>query len=147
MAGDIGTLASFSLGAFLDWRQLATVAAGGPILFFFAILLIPETPSYLLYNGREEEACKAMAWLRSSEDDVTSEIETLRSNIMTKCKSIFPRFTNQFPFRELFITCGLMFFQKFSGVTVFHHYAVPIFKQVLGICNKLHFNKNKNSSC
>jgi facilitated trehalose transporter len=130
MAGHLGTLSSFTLGAFLDWRQLATVAAGAPILFFLAILLIPETPSFLLYHGREEEACKSMAWLRSKGEDVTSEMETLRSNIMTKHKSFFPRCTSQFPFRQLFITCGLMFFQKFSGVTVFHHYAVPIFKQV-----------------
>jgi MFS family permease len=113
-----------------DWRQLATFAAGGPLLFFFAILLIPETPSFLLYHGREDEACKAMSWLRSSKDDVASEIETLRSNISNKYKSFFPRCSSQFPFRQLFITCGLMFFQKFSGVTVFHHYAVPIFKQV-----------------
>lgn len=131
MAGEIGTLSSFSLGAFLDWRELATFAAGGPILFFFAILLIPETPSFLLYHGREEEARKAMTWLRSSKDDVASEMETLRSNISTKHKSFFPRCSSQFPFRQLFITCGLMFFQKFSGVTVFHHYAVPIFKQVI----------------
>ncbi|XP_021947899.1 facilitated trehalose transporter Tret1-like [Folsomia candida] len=133
MAGEIGTLSSFTLGAFLDWRQLATVAAMAPILFFFAILLIPETPSFLLYHGREEEATRSLAWLRSTDQDVSEEIATLRSNILTKYKSFFPRCGNgQFPFRSLFICCGLMFFQKFSGVTVFHHYAVPIFKQVFG---------------
>lgn len=112
-----------------EWFCFA-VAAGAPILFFFAILLIPETPSFLLYHGREEEACKSLAWLRSSDEDVASEMETLRSNILTKHKSFFPRCSSQFPFRQLFITCGLMFFQKFPGVTVFFHYAVPIFKQV-----------------
>lgn len=136
MGGEIGTLSSFTLGAFLDWRQLAMVGAGGPILFFFAILLVPETPSFLLYHGREEEASKAMSWLRSSKDDVASEIATLRSNISTKHKSFFPRCSSsEFPFRQLFITCSLMFFQKFSGVTVFHHYAVPIFKQVTRVKN------------
>jgi CHASE1-domain containing sensor protein len=132
MAGEIGTLTSFTLGAFLDWRQLATVAAGGPLLFFLAILFIPETPSFLLYNGQEKEARRAMTWLRSDNNDaVASEIETLRKNISAKHKTFFPtKSSTSFPYRQLFITCGLMFFQKFSGVTVFHHYAVPIFKQV-----------------
>jgi facilitated trehalose transporter len=132
MAGEIGTLSSFTLGAFLDWRQLATVAAGAPVLFLLAVLFIPETPSFLLYHGKDEEALKSLVWLRSSnEESVTGEMQNLRSNIITKYKmSFLPRCTGAFPFRSLFITCGLMFFQKFSGVTVFHHYAVPIFKQV-----------------
>jgi MFS family permease len=129
MAGQLGTLCSYTLGAFLDWRQLAGVAAVAPILFFLAILPIPETPSFLLYHGREEEASKAMAWLRSRGEDVASEIETLRSNILTKEKSILPKFSSQLT-RPLFITCGLMFFHKYSGVTVFNYYAVPIFKHV-----------------
>lgn len=30
----IGLLSSFALGAFLDWRQLACVCAGSPIMLF-----------------------------------------------------------------------------------------------------------------
>lgn len=132
MAGELGTLASFTLGAFLDWRQLAAVAACAPLLFFLAILLIPETPSFLLYHGREEEARRALSWLRSEDGgDSREEMETLRGNILSKCKSFWPRCgSGEFPFRALFVACSLMFFQKFSGVTVFHHYAVPICKQV-----------------
>ncbi|CAG7732625.1 unnamed protein product [Allacma fusca] len=129
MAGYLGTLSSFALGAFLDWRQLAAVAASAPILLFFAILAIPETPSFLLYHGREEEASKSLAWFRSRGEDVSVEMETLRNNILTKKKRFIPRCSSQLV-RQLFITCGLMFFQKFSGVTVFFFYAVPIFKKV-----------------
>ncbi|CAG7785183.1 unnamed protein product, partial [Allacma fusca] len=128
MSGHLGTLSSFALGAFLDWRQLATVAASAPILLFLAILPIPETPSFLLYHGREEEAWRSLAWLRSRGEDVSSEMETLRSNILSKKKGFIPRCSSQL-IRQLFITCGLMFFQKFSGVTVFSFYAVPIFKK------------------
>ena len=130
MASYLGTLSSFALGAFLNWRQLAAVAASAPLLLFVAILAIPETPSFLLYHGREEEACKSLAWFRSREEDVALEMETLRSNIMAKKKSCIPRCSSHL-IRQLFITCGLMFFQKFSGVTVFFFYAVPIFKKVV----------------
>jgi len=129
MAGQLGTLCSYTLGAFLDWRELAGVAAVAPVLFFLALLPIPETPSFLLYHGREAEAAKAMTWLRSHDQDVASELQTLRSNILHKEKTLFPKFSRQLT-RPLFITCGLMFFHKFSGVTVFTHYAVPIFKHV-----------------
>ena len=136
MAGYLGTLSSFALGAFLDWRQLAAVAASAPLLLFVAILAIPETPSFLLYHGRDEEASKSLAWFRSREEDVTMEMETLRSNIMAKKKSCIPRYSSHL-IRQLFITCGLMFFQKFSGVTVFFFYAVPIFKKVRYKCSLL----------
>ena len=44
------------MGAWLDWRQLALVCAAAPLLLLVTVQYVPETPSYLVYSGRIEEA-------------------------------------------------------------------------------------------
>lgn len=56
IAGHLGILISFSLGVYLNWRQLALLVAVAPILLFFTIMHIPETPSFLLLKMKDEEA-------------------------------------------------------------------------------------------
>ena len=51
MNSNVGMLISYLLGAFMNWRQLATVTAIAPACLFVCSLLIPETPSFLLYTG------------------------------------------------------------------------------------------------
>ncbi|XP_042241179.1 facilitated trehalose transporter Tret1-2 homolog [Homarus americanus] len=129
MSSNIGMLLSYLLGAFLNWRELATVTAVAPVCLFLAALFIPETPSFLLYRGRDTEAANALRWLRGSETDVARELTTMKANIAT-----LRRDTDSCPqrtpprelLRPLFITCGLMVFQKFSGANAFNFYAVPI---------------------
>lgn len=36
--GHIGVLVSFAVGAYLDWRQLALVVAGAPLLLFVSFV-------------------------------------------------------------------------------------------------------------
>lgn len=56
IAGHVGVLISFTLGAYLDWRQLAMLIAIAPLLLFITVINIPETPSFLVLNGRDAEA-------------------------------------------------------------------------------------------
>lgn len=56
MAGHLGILISFTLGAYLDWRQLAMLVAVAPIMLFVTVIYVPETPSFLLLKGRDDEA-------------------------------------------------------------------------------------------
>lgn len=56
VAGHLGVLLSFSVGAYLDWRQLAMLVSLAPLLLFLTVIYIPETPSFLVLTGRDEEA-------------------------------------------------------------------------------------------
>ena len=128
---NVGMLLSFLLGVYLDWRQLAMVASIAPALLFLALMLIPETPSYLLYRGREEDAATSLTWLRGGLD-VTQELETMKANI-----EVMREDSEVTCYREwrrdlvkpVLITCGLMVFQKFSGANAFNFYAVPILSE------------------
>ncbi|XP_021941806.1 facilitated trehalose transporter Tret1-like [Zootermopsis nevadensis] len=134
IVGHIGMLISFAVGAYLDWRQLAMVVAIAPIMLFATVLYIPETPSYLVLVGRDEEAARSLQWLRGPEIDVGHEIATIRTNIIASrqyddgCRNTFSTITSRV-LRPVLTTCGLMFFQRFSGATAFNFYAVSIFRQ------------------
>ena len=128
---NVGMLISFILGVYLDWRQLAMVAAVAPALLFLAIFLIPETPSFLLYKGHEAEAAASLLWLRGGQD-ITQELDTMRANIdamREQEKITCHRELKKDVITPIFITCGLMVFQKFSGANAFNFYAVPILSE------------------
>jgi facilitated trehalose transporter len=56
ISGHFGILISYLLGAYLDWRQLAMLVSIAPMMLFFTVIYIPETPSFLVLKGRDEEA-------------------------------------------------------------------------------------------
>ncbi|XP_052126812.1 facilitated trehalose transporter Tret1-2 homolog [Frankliniella occidentalis] len=141
MVGQVGVLLSFLGGAYLDWRQLALVVAVAPIMLFVSVLYVPETPSYLVLAGKDDEAARALQWLRGPDTDVGPELAVIRSNILCASgmdDSTPPRSPASFMthshrmLRPALTTCGLMLFQRFSGAQAFQFYAVPIFRQTFG---------------
>ncbi|CAH2098065.1 unnamed protein product [Euphydryas editha] len=131
----LGFLICFSLGACMNWQQLALVVAAAPVLLFLALLFIPETPSSLLLRGKEEEAADSLQWLRGPDADIRQELATIRTNILASKQyndgraGKFKVLLSKRLTRPVLITCGLMFFQRFTGAHVFNFYAVPIFKK------------------
>ena len=130
-----GLLTSYLLGAWLDWRQLALVCGAAPLMLLVTVQYSPETPSYLMYCGKVEQARASLQWLRGEEGDVTEELAVIQINIdktraeaayRPLCSVILPRLV-----RPLLLTCSVMFFTRFSGVIAFNFYAVTIFSQVL----------------
>ncbi|KAF0295771.1 Facilitated trehalose transporter Tret1 [Amphibalanus amphitrite] len=60
VATSVGLLLSYSLGVALDWRRLAMVASAGPLLLLLGCCCVPETPSFLMFRGRDREARAAL---------------------------------------------------------------------------------------
>lgn len=89
ISGHLGILISFSLGAYLDWRQLAMLVAVAPMMLFLTVIYVPETPSYLVLKGRDDEAYRSLQWLRGPQKNVELELETIRSNIRSSKLSAF----------------------------------------------------------
>jgi facilitated trehalose transporter len=137
---------SFTVGAYLDWQQLAMFISIAPIMLFCTMIYIPETPSYLVLCGKEEEAYKSLTWLRSPGSDIIQELATIRAHVLAtksfKNKNIHVAGVNNLNALltariagPVMITCGLMLFQRFSGANAFNFYAVPIFRKTFGGMN------------
>ncbi|KAL0811078.1 hypothetical protein ABMA28_010349 [Loxostege sticticalis] len=149
IVGHLGVLFSFTIGAYLDWQQLALCISAAPLLLFCTVLYIPETPSYLVLIGKDEEAYKSLLWLRGPNSDVAQELATIRTNVLASknfsqrqsqmsgsqlINSLDVRTMNRL-LGPILVTCGLMMFQRFSGAHAFSFYAVPIFRKTFGGMN------------
>ncbi|XP_076046375.1 facilitated trehalose transporter Tret1-like [Oratosquilla oratoria] len=77
----LGALLIYGLGAALPWRTGCLVVIAVPILFFFALLLIPESPYWLLLKDRDEEAVAAMRWLRGTHYDIDPELREMKEKL------------------------------------------------------------------
>lgn len=141
MSGHLGIMISFALGAYLNWRQLAMLVSVAPMLLFLTVIYIPETPSWLVLKGREQEAYRSLQWLRGPHSNVELELETIKANVratrlnagrfssttvtVQNCMSkssvdvLFANvkavLRNARLVRPILITCGLMVFQRFTG--------------------------------
>lgn len=75
---------SFAAGAWLNWRQLAALVAAAPVALCVAVACVPETPSFLVLRGRDQEAESALTWLRGGDRaDVLMELATIKVFVKT----------------------------------------------------------------
>lgn len=75
--GHVGVLLSYIAGTYLNWRQSALLVAVAPSMLFLGTLFIPETPSYLVLNGKDEEAASSLQWLRGEHVDIRHELQVI----------------------------------------------------------------------
>ncbi|GBP96966.1 Facilitated trehalose transporter Tret1 [Eumeta japonica] len=80
-ANDFTHVRCSSLGAALPWRRAALVCVGAPLLTMAMVLLVPETPIWLISKGRKKEALKSLCRLRgwASPEAVKDEFDKLLS--------------------------------------------------------------------
>jgi MFS family permease len=62
----VGALLSFSLGPGLNWHWLAIAGAVPSTVMAILMLGFPETPRWLIKNGRISEACQVLVFLRKT---------------------------------------------------------------------------------
>ncbi|KAL0851232.1 hypothetical protein ABMA28_007076 [Loxostege sticticalis] len=128
--GNIGILICYLAGTYLDWSQLAYLGACLPIPFFILMLMIPETPHWYLSRGRNEEARKALQWLRGKNAKIDSELREIalaNAEAQTNDSNIKELFRSKYT-RSILISLGLMTFQQLSGINAVIFYTVSIFK-------------------
>lgn len=75
-----GILSIYVLGASLRWDVVALCSTVLPILALVSFCFVPESPAWLLAQGRVERARKALLWLRGGDrEQVNTEIAILEA--------------------------------------------------------------------
>lgn len=95
-------------------------------------MFLPESPAYLISQGKQGEAKAALRYYRGIDNDIDSEIKQLKEYIRNSAK-------NRVTFKELFstratikalvVSFGLMIFQQMSGIYPILFYAEKIFQE------------------
>lgn len=109
----------------------AVLCASIPIAYFIAFIFLPESPAYLISQGKCHEAKTALRYFRGIDNDIDAEIKSLKEYIRNAAK-------NRVTFKELFktrgtikalvVSFGLMIFQQMSGIYPILFYAKKIFE-------------------
>ncbi|CAH2097938.1 unnamed protein product [Euphydryas editha] len=59
-----GSLSAYIVGDLMSYRAILIMFLVVPLVHCLIFLAMPESPSYLIKNGKDEEAIKALIWLR-----------------------------------------------------------------------------------
>ncbi|XP_049619220.1 solute carrier family 2, facilitated glucose transporter member 8 [Syngnathus scovelli] len=125
-----GIMGVYLAGLFVDWRWLAVCGAVPPTLLISSMCFMPETPRFLLSQGKRREAEEALRFLRGPQAAVEWEC----ARIEEACDQQGPSFRaadlkDAAVYKPLVIGVMLMFFQQMSGINAVMFYAQNIFEQ------------------
>jgi len=131
--GSVGVLVTFVLGAYFNWWQLALVQLACVVPFILAMIVVPESPRWLLLRGNEWQAEVSLKWLRGrGPEELDREIEKIKKEIAFRKRernSITMLLEPQV-LKPFLIGLSMMFFLQMSGFNVMVFYCVPIFNSV-----------------
>jgi MFS family permease len=66
---------SYILGAFLSWRAQALICSVIPVIIFFLMIFVPESPFYLAKKGKFLEGEKALMKYRGATSRIQVQTE------------------------------------------------------------------------
>ncbi|KAI0891200.1 putative sugar transporter [Annulohypoxylon nitens] len=153
----IGTGSNVTMFALANWISYGLYSQRGPfqwrfplafqIVFFFAVapllLLVPESPRWLLLAGKDQRALEVLAQLAGKDipiDDriVTSEFQSIKVAIDLEREDRTPIWDvlcfrdKTHNFRRLILSCGSQFMQQFSGINALGFYLPTLLTQIVG---------------
>ncbi|NWZ60493.1 GTR6 protein, partial [Haliaeetus albicilla] len=130
----LGSLILYALGKYLglvlDWRWLA-VAGEVPVLVMIVLLcFMPNSPRFLLSQGKDDEALGSLRWLRGRDTDYAREYEQIKDSVRKQSRRVScAEIKDPFIYKPILIAVGMRFLQQLSGVTCVLVYLQSIFKK------------------
>lgn len=130
-----GVLFQYTMGAFLSWKVLSAISCLVPVIALLGMLILPETPNYLVTNQQPQKAVKSLAKLRGSSYNLQREVDQLQafanktnSQKEMTSKEIIKALLAPSCLKPFGILVIYFMMYQFSGVNTITFYAVEIFK-------------------
>lgn len=127
----IGLLATYLSGCWMDWRTLALSGVAIVILFVIFVWIIPESPVYLASKGRFEEAEGTLAQL-GRKDDLLRFFKEIQTDLNVFDMTLADSWRQYFDPRVVrpFLSClALMFFFQATGYNTIIAYSLILFRE------------------
>ncbi len=118
-----------------NWRIMFAIAAIPAVILFFGLIVMPETPRWLLKAGREDEAREVLEQTHRG-GDVESELGSIREviRIDAEQRGSLRDLITPWAKPALVVALILAVGQQFAGTNAVNLYAPTMFKQ-LGLAN------------
>ena len=112
-----GFLVSWIIGHFFTWRIHAFILCIPPVLLIMLLLLLPESPYWLIENNKNECARKSLQFFRGPKYDISDEYDEILQRRETKKKQHSSHGSWRFTMKQLF---SFTFFQPFFGIGILY---------------------------
>jgi SP family arabinose:H+ symporter-like MFS transporter len=119
----------------LNWRWMLGVESIPAIIYFIAVLFIPESPRWLVMHGKETKAIDTMTKIGGSlhaQNEYNEITKTLIANKKTSIRFQANELFTQKMKLVLTIGFGLGILQQFSGINAILYYAPMVFESAGG---------------
>ena len=125
LAGGAG--ATLWLGA-PAWRWMLWMEAVPSVAFLAGVLLIPESPRFLVAHGRRNDARGIFARIGGDAEALVRQVEqSLRGEHQPRLSDLFVRGTRRFA-PVVLVGMGLAAFQQFVGINIIFYYGEVLWK-------------------
>ncbi len=113
------------------WRWMLGIGAVPGLVLGIGMLLLPESPRWLLGQDHDAAAAAALRRLRGDQADVEGELAALRRDLRAEGTAArgWSRLLHRGARRPLVIGVGLAVFQQVTGINTVIYYAPIIFQQ------------------
>ncbi|KAF5269614.1 hypothetical protein FQR65_LT05953 [Abscondita terminalis] len=120
-------------GSYVNYITLTIILGVCSLVLAIALLFHPESPSYLVRIGKQDDAIIAIKYYRNDDYDVTQEIKTICDNLQEQNRqdtvNIQKALMSKPVVRGLVACVGLTMFQQLSAVDAIVFYTVYIFQE------------------
>jgi len=121
LAGAAGSSLDILAWGFEAWRWMFWVELVPAVTFFFALLLIPESPRYLVASGKKEQALNVLGKLMG--DSAEGKYNEIQATLAGDHRPRFRDILGGFGLRPIvWIGVLLAAFQQFVGINVIFYY-------------------------
>lgn len=104
------------------WRWMLGVVAAPSLLFTFMMLMVPETPRWLLLYKKDEDTARSV--LQLTETDIDRRVAEIKNSASSAKESLFSGKYN----RPLLLAFLLAFFNQMSGINAIIYYGKRVFE-------------------
>lgn len=109
-----------------SWRWMLGVEALPAALFFGLLFLVPDSPRWLVKNGRDDEARDVLEWLGI--ESAQESLQQIKASLVKERKrGAEPLFQAEYAF-VIFLAWAVAMFNQLSGINALMYYAPRIFE-------------------
>jgi MFS transporter, SP family, arabinose:H+ symporter len=114
-----------------NWRWMLGIETLPALIYFLALFAVPESPRWLVMQGRDDEARRVLGRFSGS-DRVDAELKAVQNTLRREAEKAGASFRDLFrPAMKLVLTIGVSvaILQQITGINAVFFYAPMIFEQ------------------